>query len=66
MTLEEQLADQERIITNAMKENRSQTIVYRMMEVYEDLYAEIKHPTPQQENSYIQIYFKYLGYSQRN
>ena len=66
MTLEEQLDEQEHMILKAMKENRSQTIVYRMMEVYEDLYAEVKHPTPQQENSYIQVYFKYMGYSQRN
>ena len=66
MTLEEQINEQEHMILKAMKENRSQTIVYRMMEVYEDLYAEVKHPTPQQENSYIQVYFKYMGYSQRN
>ena len=66
MTLEEQLDEQENMILKAMKENRSQTIIYRMMEIYEDLYAEVKHPTPQQENSYIQVYFKYMGYSQRN
>jgi hypothetical protein len=66
MTLEEQLADQERIITNAMKENRSQTIVYRMMEVYEDLYAEIKNPNPKQESDYINLYFKYEMYVRKN
>lgn len=66
MTLEEQLADQERIIFKAMEEKRSLDIVYRMMEIYEDLYAELKKPTPEQENSYIQVYFKYLGYGQRN
>jgi hypothetical protein len=66
MTLEEQINEQENMILKAMKENRSCSIIYKMFEIYEDLYAEIKHPTPQQENSYIQIYFKYLGYSQRN
>ena len=66
MTLEEQISDQERLIYNAMEEKRSQSIVYRMMEIYEDLYGELKRPNCKQENSYIHLYWKYIAYMERN
>lgn len=66
MSLEEQLEDQERMLWKAFAEKRPDGIIYKMMEVYEDLYAELKNPTPEQECNYIKLYFKYDSYSRRN
>lgn len=66
MTLEEQINEQENMILKAMKENRSCSIIYKMFEIYEDLYAEIKRPTQKQESDYITLYFKYEMYIRKN
>ena len=66
MTLEERIKEQENMILQSIKEKKPRCAVYNMMNVYEDLYAELKNPEPVQQNDFIKLYFKYCGYMERN
>ena len=66
MTLEEQFNEQADMLEQAMKEKRPYCTIYKMFEVFEDLYEEIKMPSCQQQDKFIKMYFKYVGYTDRN
>ena len=52
----------EKAVKEAMHLKRSCRLVYELFSQYEDYYASIKDPTPEQQNEYIKLYFKYVGY----
>ena len=56
----------EKKIREAIHLKHSKRYVYDLFEQYEDLYSELKKPTPEQNNSYIQLYFLYCGYMEKH
>ncbi len=66
MTLEKQLREQQKLLLDMIDKKRSNAVIYKMMEVYEDLYSQLRKPSCQQETDYIHTYWKYLGYMERN
>lgn len=65
-SLEERIKEQGKLVLEMIEKKRSNAVVYKMMEVYEDLYSQLRCPSGKQENDYIHIYWKYLGYMERN
>jgi hypothetical protein len=43
--LEEQLKEQGKLVLDMIEKKRSNAVVYKMMEVYEDLYSQLKCPS---------------------
>jgi hypothetical protein len=55
----------EKKILEAIHLKHSKRLVYDLFQNYEDVYATLKNPTPEQHNEYIQLYFKYVGYMEK-
>ncbi len=56
----------EKKIREAITLKKSKILIYDLFASYEDMYEEVKKPTPEQQNQYIQLYFLYTGYMDRN
>lgn len=49
-------------LKKAIEEKKSKGRVYELFAIYEDAYAKLVNPSPQDQNDYIKLYFDYLGY----
>lgn len=55
----------EKKIKASMKINVGRLEIYRLFQRYEDLFSQIKNPTPEQQNTYIDLYTEYMHYVNR-
>jgi hypothetical protein len=63
--MNEELNKLEQKIRAEMKLNAGRLEVYRTFQRYEILFSELKNPTPQQQNTYLDLYAEYMHYVNR-
>ena len=61
----EELSKLEKKLKYEMKFNCGRLEVYRTFQRYEELFSGIKDPTPEQMNTYIDLYTEYMHYVNR-
>ncbi len=52
-------------IKDSIKTNVGRLEIYNLFRKYEDLFAQIKNPTPEQQSNYIELYSEYMHYLNR-